>query len=278
MTHRSRLVDWSRVLVACGALLPGLATAQTSPSGIDSGTWRFEASIYGYLASVGGTATFPVTGTSTDFSVSTHQLLGNLDFAAMGSFDAHKGPWGAFTDVMYFDLSARKSQSRDITIGNVGLPAGTTADLNLAVKQWLWTLAGEYRVVADSGRVVDLLAGTRYLDMTQKLTWTISGNLGPIPAPGRSGSAEVGSPVWDGIVGVKGRYGFGPNGGWFVPFYLDIGAGGSDYTWQGAAGIAYAFQWGELGATWRYLDYKFKSGGIQDFYMSGPVIAFTFHW
>jgi hypothetical protein len=40
---------------------------------------------------------------------------------------------------------------------------------------------------------------------------------------------------------------------WFVPYYLDVGAGDSYLTWQALAGIGYKFKWGETAAFWRYL-------------------------
>jgi hypothetical protein len=45
-----------------------------------------------------------------------------------------------FTDAIYLDLGNTKSASRDFTIGNVEVPAGTTADLRLDLKGWVWTL------------------------------------------------------------------------------------------------------------------------------------------
>ena len=53
--------------------------------------------------------------------------------------------------------------------------------------------------------------------------------------PGR-----IGQDVWDGIVGVKGRYAFGDNRAWSMPFYLDVGHGQSEVTWQVAAGLGYS--------------------------------------
>ena len=48
----------------------------------------------------------------------------------MGSFDAHNGRWGVFTDFLYLNLGANKQQSREFTIGGAEIPAGTTADLD----------------------------------------------------------------------------------------------------------------------------------------------------
>ena len=45
-----------------------------------------------------------------------------------------------------------------------------------------------------------------------------------------------------------------------MPFYLDVGTGQSDRTTQAAVGLAYAFNWGDIDAMWRYLDYNLKSG------------------
>ena len=43
---------------------------------------------------------------------------------------------------------------------------------------------------------------------------------------------------------------------WFVNYYADIGGGSSAFTWQGAAGIGYAFKWGDIVFDYRYLYYS----------------------
>ena len=40
--------------------------------------------------------------------------------------------------------------------------------------------------------------------------------------------------VWNGIGGFRGRI---RNSGFFIPYYFDIGAGGSNLTWQIASGV-----------------------------------------
>jgi len=42
---------------------------------------------------------------------------------------------------------------------------------------------------------------------------------------------------------------------WFLPYYLDVGAGESDLTWQGMAGLGYSFDSIDVVGVWRYLDY-----------------------
>jgi len=194
-----------------------------------------------------------------------------------GSLDAHNGRWGIFNDLVYVDLGGVKQQNRDFSIGNVGVPASATTDLTLDLKSLIWTVAGEYRVMSDSAWTLDLLGGARELRMKPTLGYSITGELGPVVLPGgRSGSKQVDERLWDGIVGVKGRYAFADDRQWFVPFYLDVGTGQTQLTWQGATGVGYAFKWGEVVALYRYLDYKNKSGKpIEDMIMKNPQLGVT---
>jgi len=126
---------------------------------------------------------------------------------------------------------------------------------------------------------VDLMGGARRLRMKPTLGYAITGELGQVVIPGRNGVKQVDEGVWDGIVGVKGRYTFGDDGKWFVPFYLDVGTGQSQLTWQISSGLGYSYNWGSVFATWRYLDYKFPSGKALDHIsMSGPMLAAALHW
>jgi len=111
------------------------------------------------------------------------------------------------------------------------------------------------------------------------VNWNVTGNVGSIPVPDRTGAAEAGLTNWDALIGLRGRFAFGAKNAWFVPYYFDIGAGDSDLTWQGIAGLGYAFHWGEVVAAWRYLYYDLSSDEpIKDMNFSGPAIGVTFRW
>jgi hypothetical protein len=126
---------------------------------------------------------------------------------------------------------------------------------------------------------MDVFAGARLLDIKQKLGWDFSADIGGVSPPPRSGNSEASFNNWDAIIGVKGRVAFGANRAWYVPYYVDVGTGDSDLTWQAVSGIGYAFYWGELFAVWRYLDYNFKSGAkIEDVNFNGPAIGVAFRW
>jgi len=271
--HPSLRLGSAAALLACCTLAPAVAVAQPA------GGWQTSATLYVYLPSVSGKTSFPVDSGGGPIDVSAEQFLDSLKMTFMGSMSAHNGRWGVFTDLIYIDLGNDKTLSRDFTIGNSGLPAGTTADLGLDLKAWVWTLAGEYRVVSEPAIKVDLIGGARMLDLTERLKWNITGELGSLTPAGRSGVSEVSQTLWDGIVGVKGRYTFGAAGEWSLPFYADVGTGDSTKTWQAAAGIAYAFKWGELSALYRSLEYDMKSGNaIEKAKFSGPMVGATFRW
>lgn len=254
-------------------LSPAAAGAQSADE------WRFQAIIYGYLPSIGSTATFPRTGASDSATIDADKILENLKFAFMGTFDANKGRWGVTTDVLYVNVGDTKSETREISIGGTRIPADASASVNLDVKGWIWTIAGTYEAVSDPQARLQVFAGARLLSVKENAGWQLSGNVGPIPLPGRQGSSEASLDNWDGVVGVRGRLAFGANRQWFVPYYFDVGTGDSDLTWQAIGGVGYAFKWGDLIAAWRYLDYNMKSGGkIQDVNFNGPAIGVAFRW
>jgi hypothetical protein len=147
------------------------------------------------------------------------------------------------------------------------------------VKGFVWTLAGEYRLVSAPSMSVDFIGGTRLFSMKQELRYSITGNLGALAPAGRSATVDTKSDLWDAVIGAKGRVALGSGTRWSAPFYFDVGAGESKLTWQAAAGVSYSYRWGDLTALWRYLDYDMKSGqAIQSFNFNGPMVGATFRW
>ena len=267
-----RIVATAAVALCVPALLPATAAAEEKPGD----AWKFDGTFYLYAPTTSSTTTFPPIGGGGDVSIDTSTI--NLNLAFMGSFEARRDHWGAFTDLMYLNVGDTKSGTRGLTVGGIPLPANVNVDVTLGFKAAVWTLAGSYRVTADARSPVDLFAGARRVDAKETLDWKLSGNIGSIPLPGRAGNQHAEVTNWDAIVGVRGRFTLGADGKWFIPYYLDVGAGDSDQTWQAMAGVGYAFHWGDIVGAWRDLDYKMKSGKIENINFDGPTIAFVFHW
>ena len=273
--------------IASSCLLAGLmAVATLTPLAVQaeesSDDWQWGVTLYAWLPSLSGDTSFPSVpgdGGSGSIGVSGQDILKALNFTFMSTIDLRKGRWGLATDVIYLDLGANKSKTRQLSIGGQDLPIGVTADLDLNVTGWLWTTVGTYRVVDEPGRSLTVFAGARLLDLEETLKWQLSGDIGSLPLPGTEGKSHVSDSVWDGIVGIKGRASFGANGKWFVPYYLDIGTGSSDLTWQAMTGIGYTYSWGELTAAWRYLDYDLGSNTpIESLILNGPAIGVTWRF
>ena len=280
--HRVRTrLGASLLVLAVAGLLPAVAAADAAAviATADSDTWKFSATVYGWFPDIHSTVHFPVLGTTQSVSVDANKLYSNLNLGFTGAFDVHYGHWGAFTDIIYLNLGAKKSNSRDFTIGDVGIPANTTADLRFSMKSWIVTIAPEYRLSTWPEWTVDLLAGGRYADLTTSLNWSFTGNIGPLPPVSRVGGAEAGIHFWTGIVGIKGQYALGSDKRWSVPFYFDAGSGNSWRTYQAAGGVGYSFHWGEITALYRYLDYKPQSSiRFEEVYFAGPLVGATFRW
>lgn len=225
----------------------------------NSDAWRWNATVYGWVPAIGGSTSFPATGTGPNIAVDAGQVLDALNMTFMGSLEARNGKWGAWTDLVYADFGASKSGSRDFSIGQQQLPVNVSADLRLDLKALVWTAAAFYSLSDKAEGSVDLLFGTRMINLDEQLSWTVTGPLPELPPAARSGTSSVGLDKWDGIIGVKGRISLGNERKWFIPYYLDVGTGQSKMTWQASTGVGYQFGWGSLIASWRYLDYDFKS-------------------
>ena len=276
-TTGKSIVSLPLAVLMMALLLSTGAFAQQPASETDS--WQFGVSIYGWFPDLAGETAFTQPGGSTEFKIDIDDILDNLKFTLMGTFDMRKGRWGIFTDVIYMDVGGSQTGTREATIGGIQLPVNASANVDLDLTSWIWTLTGYYRALDQPGMTLDILAGARYLDVEQKVNWNVTGNFGSIPIPDRTGAAEAGLTNWDAIIGLKGRFAFGVQNAWFVPYYLDVGAGNSDLTWQGIAGLGYAFRWCEVVAAWRYLYYDLPSDkAIKDMSFSGPAIGVTFRW
>ena len=266
-----------RAALGIVATIPAVSLAAESPSD----DWQWAVTIYGWLPDITGDTHFPAApGGPTDgpsIDISGGDILDALKFAFLSALEVRKGRWGVATDVIYLDMGATKSNTRNLSVGGNDLPASVTANADLDITSWVWTTVGTYRVIDQPAHSLELLAGARLLDVTQTLTWHFDGDIGSLPLPGRDGKSEVGDDLWDGIIGVRGRINFGTNRTWFVPYYLDVGTGDSDSTLQAMAGVGYVFSWGEIKAGWRYLDYDLEAP-IESLTTSGPQIGATFRF
>ena len=285
--NRSRAKQ--RTLAGVG-LIAGLCTlAPAEAAGVDmyDGDWHYDLTLNIWPPIVKGTYNFdlppalaaraPGLGGGGSVQVSPNQYLSAVKFGLAGGAEARKGNWAIFTDLLYLDLSNSQSIGRTIRgpRGDVTLPFSANGDVD--VKVTIWTLAPSYTVVRGDAGSLDLFGGLRYAGMNNSLKWGFSVDNGVL---GRSGELSESTDLWDGIVGARGEYRLSSDGIWFLPYYVDVGAGNdNNWTWQGNVGVGYRFHWGSVVLSFRDLSYyQSNNKPIQSVYLQGPQLAVNFRW
>jgi len=249
--------------------------------------WTFAVRPYLWAPGIDGTLKYDIPpkgdgAANVDFS---SYILENLNMALMLTAEARKGNWSVLTDVVYLDVESSDAKVKSVSFtgpgGRIEVSAGADLGTKVKLSGVLWELAGGYTVARGGNSSLDVLAGFRYLGIEAKTDWQLSGSITDNVSGGtfaRSGSASGRVDLWDGIVGIRGTVGLGGSR-WAIPYYLDVGTGASAFTWQGVAGIAYRYDWGDLQLMYRYTYYDMKEDKLlQNVSLGGPAIGLNFRF
>lgn len=251
-----------------------------------------ELTPYLWLPTLDSTFQYPVRGggtADTTVSSSPGEYLTHLNFAAMLAGEVRYERFALLTDIMYVNANAASSRLRSFNFGLSHIPVDRTVDTTTSARlqTTVWTLAGGYALAEGRWGNIDILAGFRMLAANQTTNFTLSAAItrpdGSI-ALGRTGSLSAGSTLWNAIGGIRGRIHVA-EADWFgggriiLPFYFDVGTGGSDVTWQAFGGIGYQTQRVGLSIGYRYLSFQ-QSGGavVQRLAMGGPILTVSFRF
>jgi hypothetical protein len=280
----------ARPIAAAAALLSiGLAHgAAAQPAEVRPG-WSFDIAPYLWLPSVDASLRYQLPANlpgTADVSASPDTYTDQLNFATAFAATARYDRFTLLTDFLYVSASAATSNVEAANIIGVGRnPISSTSNSNTdtTLKTTLWTLAGGYTLASGPWGNVDAIGGFRYLGIDATTNYNLSvqlvgprGNAGP--TFGGGGRLSASDNIWNGIVGLRGRLSLG-EGGFFVPYYVDIGTGDSNLTWQAFGGLGY--QTGSVGVSlgWRYLSIDQGSKAVvQDMTMSGAYLAVNFRF
>ena len=247
----------------------------------DDGDLHLTFTPYVWLPTISGAVKFRTprgTGGSPtfDFSVSPGELLSKLDFALMGSEEARKGNFNAFTDLLYLKVSGEKAVVKTITGPGGMIEVPVDAGTKFGLQGFVWTFAPGYTVYRSGGTWIDVFAGFRDAQFKTSLDWSITGQLDLLPRMGNTSDTIV---IWDGLVGAKGRISLSPDRKWFVPYYGDVGIGSKAFTWQALTGVGYAFDWGDLQLDYRAIYYSPQRDVIlKHLIMHGVQLTADFHF
>jgi hypothetical protein len=236
---------------------------------------RFSVTPYIWLPTVDGDLNFdppPGFAGSPGIEVGPVDYLENLQGVFMIAGEARYGRFGAVTDFIYLDFANEDANVRTVTgPGPLEIPIDVGSQFDLSGT--LWTIAGGYDVIDNGDVRVQVFAGARNLNAEATVNWALQGPLNQFP---QSGQLNDDVNVWDGLIGVRGA---AVSGNWVFPYYVDVGTGSSDLTWQASAGVGYRFGWGDLTAYYRGLHYEQgDSELIENLDLSGPAIGATFRF
>ncbi|MGO4326944.1 hypothetical protein AB4Z48_11485 [Cupriavidus sp. 2TAF22] len=265
------------------AIAAGLAHAE-SP---DANGWRFAIGPYLWLPNVSGA--FGFSGSSStgggrlDVGTGPDSYLQNLQFLLMLQAEASKGNWTILADAAYLDFGHQQTTVNAVGAGNgarVVIPRDVTTGTGSSLSGGLFGLAVAYTGQRVSWGTIEPLGGLRYLNLSANANWTLSATFTEQGATlAKDGSLSQTANIIDGIIGVRGRIRLGDSGRWYMPYYLDVGAGSARYTVQASGGAAYAAKWGDVQLTYRYL--TFYLGGddlVQRLTLKGPMLSAVFRF
>jgi len=249
-------INKNPIFLAALLCVVGSSSLFAADSGKES-DWDYGATIYLWGANI----TANTAGSSTD-PIPFYKLLDNLQMAFMGGFEARKDKLSLFADLIYLDVKTKKTNP-------VGPGDGIETNGSVELTSWIFTPQVRYALVDDEKSRFELVAGLRYLDLSTAAKINVEDN--PILDAEKSGSD------WDGIIGA--RWVINLNEKWFVPLYADVGAGGSDSTWQALGGIGYRFKRVEAMLAYRHLQYSFDGDTLLDnMVIKGPMGGVTFRF
>lgn len=225
----------------------GVMPAMADSDATNNDKWQFEITPYLFAAGMDGTV--GMRGISADIDMSFNDILERLDKALMLYFTARKGDWVYAIDAIYFSIEDEAASSWQGPLGNTN-----TAQLNADLTQQAYALSAGRRVLNQRTKI-DVLGVARYtsLDTTLKLALATGSDL--LPDGSRSVSGNVN--WWDAAIAVKILVPIATK--WDLVGYADIGAGGSDLTYQLLAGVNWQFSntfSAKLGYRLIYQDYQ----------------------
>jgi hypothetical protein len=206
------------VLCFAGAVAAQTA-APTDPQTSSPEEWEFTVTPYVFLPRL--TGTIGVVGQRAEVNASFRDIFRNLQFAAMGTFEARKRNWAVSVDAMYMSLEGQK-----VT------PSPFFSDIDVEVKEVVITPDVSYRVVRTERGAVDLLAGARIWHVKSHLTFQPR----ILPLVDVEGSKNWADP----IIGARGAVTLSPRT--FLTGGFDVGGFGISSDFTGQVYGAFGFQ------------------------------------
>ena len=236
------------VLIAFGA---GGTAAYAQSEGSGSSDWNYSIAPY-FVWAMGLDGEITVKGSPGDVDLSFGDILDDLDFMFDFHYEAHHtNGWGYILEPSFFQLDSNGT-------GPLGGDINVGTDIVLVEALVANTFGTEERPF-------QLIWGTRYFSMETDFNFSAAPSVG-------------GKKDWlDAVVGM--RYLPKLSDRWALSLRGDVGAGGSDFTWQVAAlAMVKMSRRTQFAFGYRHLDFDYEDGSGSDLFrfdvaMSGPLLG-----
>ncbi|MEO9169804.1 MAG: hypothetical protein ABI282_03535, partial [Candidatus Baltobacteraceae bacterium] len=264
--------------------LPEIAATPSAPNAQDGydGKWHTSITPYIWAPHINGTLVFRhpalvgIVGSLNDAQIAVGTSPGNylslINSGGLIAGEVRKDAFAVAGDLIFLNLS--DSGSRSVTItgpdGKIEIPLSSSIGAHL--NNTIWEIIPGFTVAHGNAGNVDVFLGVRSISMHGTLGWTFTGPVTIVPLTGdASGSINL----TDVIGGVRGKLRLSDR--FFVPYYGDVGSGGSNSTSQYYLGIGYAERWGNLVMLYRSLGYNQNGGNlVRNLNLAGLAIGATF--
>ncbi len=261
--------------------------------------WRFAATIYGWAVNLNGSAT--ARGNTVNINASIFDLLqkSNSLLGFMGDFEADKGRFGFFADVVWAQLAipaSRAAYANPIAGVKLSLQASAADTLSMTIIEAAGLFEiGKWEGSGQSFTALDAYAGGRFWNVSNQINLDLTGAIGfsdpRLAQFDRSktiGVADTGSLYWaDPMIGLRLRHQFTPSQHAFLKG--DVGgfglSGSSSFSWQVAGVYSYTWQFNgyalaaDIGYRALSTNVNFSNGGPYtnnlDLVIHGPLIGLT---
>jgi opacity protein-like surface antigen len=207
----------------------------------------------------------PLGPVEADVDMSFGDILSNLDFGAMVSYQGGRGNWVVLGDFILMNLGADKDSAAG------ALNIRSSADM----EQTMFEADVGYRI----SRYITAFAGARYSDIDGEIGVVTSG-----VGPGSSRSVGTSESWVDPVVGLLGEFPLSEH--WQWDLRMDIGGFGvgSDFAWQAMGTVRWKLRPNlDVVASYRYMEVDFGQDGnsgllVYDMVSTGPGLGVTFRF
>src|SRR5260370_3829358 len=260
--------------------------------------WRFAATVYGWAVNLNGSAT--ARGNPVNINASVIDLLQKSNSLAgfMGDFEADKGRFGFFADVVWAQLAIPASAAayaNPIAGVKLSLQANAADTISMTIIEAAGLFeVGKWPGSDQSFTALDAYAGGRFWNVSNQIFLDLTGAIGfsdpRLSQFDRSKTVGIADSrslySADPMIGLRLRHQFAPSQHAFIKG--DVGgfglSGSSLFSWQVAGVYSYAWQFNgyALAADIRYralsTDVNLSNGANNsDLYLviHGPAIGLT---